>query len=75
MVQNRKVSILHDMAKIAIKYDNIVPYGGIFYAMNEFKRTGLDKLVDCRLNVRCANYGYTTLLFRRNGSVSQGNGR
>ena len=26
--------------------------------MNEFKRTGLDKLVDGRLNVRCANYGY-----------------
>ena len=24
------------MAKVAIKYDNIVPYGGIFYAMNEF---------------------------------------
>ena len=46
------------MAKIAIKYDNIVPYGGIFYAMSEFKRTGLDKLVDGRLNVRCANYGY-----------------
>ena len=46
------------MAKVAIKYDNIVPYGGIFYAMNEFKRTGLDKLVDGRLNLRCANYGY-----------------
>lgn len=46
------------MAKIAIKYDNIVPYGGIFYAMNEFRRTGLGKLVDGRLNVRCANYGY-----------------
>ena len=58
MVQNKKGSILHDMAKIAIKYDNIVPYGGIFYAMNEFKRTGLGKLVDDRLDVRCANYGY-----------------
>ena len=46
------------MAKIAIKYDNIVPYGGIFYAMNEFRRTGLGKLVDGRLNVRCANYGF-----------------
>ena len=39
------------MAKVAIKYDNIVPYGGIFYAMNEFRRTGLGKLVDGRLNV------------------------
>ena len=46
------------MAKVAIKYDNIVPYGGIFYAMNEFKRAGLGKLVDGRLNLRCANYGY-----------------
>ena len=46
------------MAKVAIKYDNIVPYGGIFYAMNEFKRAGLDKLVDGRLNLRCAIYGY-----------------
>ena len=24
------------MAKVAIKYDKIVPYGGNFYAMNEF---------------------------------------
>jgi len=46
------------MAKIAIKYDNIVPYGGNFYAMNEFRRTGLGKLLDGRLDVRFANYGY-----------------
>lgn len=46
------------MAKVAIKYDNIVPYGGIFYAMNEFRRTGLGKLVDGQLDVRCANYGW-----------------
>ena len=26
------------MAKIAIKYENIVPHGGIFYVMDEFKR-------------------------------------
>ena len=45
------------MAKVAIKYDNIVPYSGIFYAMNEFKRAGLDNLVDGRLDLRCANYG------------------
>ena len=29
-----------------------------FYAMNEFRRTGLGKLVDGRLDLRCANYGY-----------------
>ena len=36
----------------------IVPYGGNFHAMNEFRRTGLGKLVDGRLDLRCANYGY-----------------
>lgn len=46
------------MAKLAIKYENIVPYGGIFYVMDEFKRTGLDNLVDSRLGKRCASYGY-----------------
>lgn len=45
------------MAKVAIKYDNIVPYGGFIFAMNEFRRTRLDKLVDGRLDVRCANHG------------------
>lgn len=50
--------ILRSMAKIAIKYENIVPHGGIFYVMDEFKRTGLDKLVDHCLGKRCANYGY-----------------
>lgn len=30
----------------------------IFHAMNEFRRTGLGKLVDGRLDLRCANYGY-----------------
>lgn len=46
------------MVKIAINYDNIVPYGGNFHAMNEFRRTGLGKLVDGRLDLRCALYGY-----------------
>ena len=46
------------MAKVAIKYQNIVPFGGIFFVMEEFKRTGLARLVDSRLNIRCANYGY-----------------
>ena len=30
----------------------------IFHAMNEFRRTGLGKLVDGRLDLRCALYGY-----------------
>ena len=36
----------------------IVPYGGNFHAMNEFWRTGLGTLVDGRLDLRCALYGY-----------------
>ena len=56
--KNKRGKILHGMSKIAIKYDNIVPYGGIFYVMDEFKHTGLGRLVDSCLGVRCANYGY-----------------
>ena len=33
------------MAKIAIKSENITPYGGIFYVMGEFKRTRLGNLL------------------------------
>ena len=39
------------MAEVAIKNDNIVPYGGIFYAMNEFRRTRLGKLAEDEPNV------------------------
>jgi hypothetical protein len=46
------------MAKVAIKYDNIVPDTGICHAMNEFRSTAQSKLVDGRLNVRRANYGF-----------------
>lgn len=46
------------MAKVAIKYENIVPFGGIFYVIEVFKRTGLARLVDSRLNIRCSSYGY-----------------
>ena len=39
------------MAEVAIKNDNIVPYGGIFFAMNEFRRTLLGKLAEDEPNV------------------------
>lgn len=57
VTKQKRSAILHDIPKIAIIYDNIVPYGD-FLCDKEFKRTGLDKLVDSRLKVRCANYGY-----------------
>ena len=44
MVQKQRSKILNDMAKSAIKYDNIVLTMEFFYAMNEFRRTG-SKLV------------------------------
>ena len=46
------------MAKIAIKSENITPYGGIFYVMGEFKRTRIGNLVDSRLGKRCSYYGF-----------------
>ena len=46
------------MAKIAIKSENITPYGGIYYVMGEFKRTrvGNGALEPDQLNA-CGNGG------------------
>ena len=50
------------MAKVAIKYDNIIPYGGIFYAMNDFFH--VDSADDrwraarCLVGFRAARRGY-----------------
>ena len=45
------------MAKVAIKHENLVPFGG-FFCDGNFKRTGLARLKDSTLKVRCASYGY-----------------
>ena len=44
--------------KIAIKSDNITPFGGIFYAMDEFSRLGLNSVIDKSLGLRSSYAGY-----------------
>ena len=40
------------MAKIAIKSENITPYGGIFHVMDTFSKLGLGKLIESTLGQR-----------------------
>lgn len=44
--------------KIAIKSNNITPFGGIYLLMDHFSKTGLDKLIDSHLGIRSQSYGY-----------------
>lgn len=44
--------------KIAIKSDSVTPFGGIFYAMDEFRRLGLDSLIDKFFGLRSSFVGY-----------------
>src|SRR5574344_3089830 len=46
------------MTNVAIKNENIIPYGGIFYVMDEFNRTGMERLVYSRPGLRCDNHCY-----------------
>lgn len=34
------------LTKIAIKSDSVTPFGGIFYAMDELSRLGMNALID-----------------------------
>ena len=45
------------MTKIAIQSDKITPFGGIFWAMQQFDRS-LSQVIDSILRVRCKFYGY-----------------
>src|SRR5574344_377007 len=40
------------MVKIAIKSENITPYGGIFHVMDTFSKLGLGKLIESTLGQR-----------------------
>ena len=44
-----------DMAKVAIKSENITSFGGIFYVMDMFSRLGLEKLIDSSLGTSVYN--------------------
>ena len=43
MVQNKKAKI-SDMAKVAIKSENITSFGGIYHVMDVFSKLGFEKL-------------------------------
>lgn len=50
--------------KIAIKSGSMTPFGGLFYAMDEFSRLGLDNLIDKYLGLRssCIGYQYSEII-------------
>ena len=45
VVQNKKAKI-SDMAKVAIKRENITSFGGIYHVMDVFSRLGFEKLTE-----------------------------
>lgn len=46
------------MTKITIKSDSVTPFGGIFYAIDEFSRLGMSTLIDKSLGLRSSYAGY-----------------
>lgn len=46
------------MTKIAINSDSITPFGGIFYAMDEFSPLKMNTLADKTLGLRSCYLGY-----------------
>ena len=45
------------MAKVAIKYEKLSPFGGIFPIMEQFD-SNLSSVIDSTLGMRCRLYGY-----------------
>ena len=45
VVQNKKAKI-SDMAKVAIKSENITSFGGIYHVMDVFSKLGFEKLTE-----------------------------
>ena len=47
------------MAKVNIKSEKIIPFGGIYYASKDFYALSLDKVINGTLGVRSSTYnGY-----------------
>lgn len=47
------------MAKVNIKSEKIIPFGGIYYASKAFYALSLDKVINGTLGVRSSTYnGY-----------------
>lgn len=57
-------ALVHMTTKIAIKSGSMTPFGGIFYAMDEFSRLGLDNLIGKSLGLRspCIGYQYSEII-------------
>jgi hypothetical protein len=47
------------MTKVQKISKNITPFAGVFYANDEFKRSGLRKLIDNHLGIRISTKGYS----------------
>ena len=53
------------MTKVAIKYENITPFGGIYHVMDVFSKLGLEKLAESVLGVRGSSgkaFGYGSII-------------
>ena len=51
------------MAKVNIKSEKIIPFGGIYYASKAFYAFSLDKVINGTLGVRSSTYnGYQFLV-------------
>ena len=63
--RNPNIQNCSDMAKVAIKSENITSFGGIFLIMDIFSRLGLEKLIDSSLGTRGLNgkaYSYSNII-------------
>jgi len=45
-------------AKIALKNEKVIPFGGIYYVMDEIDRLGICSQIDSHLGLRIKNFGY-----------------
>ena len=65
VLRNPNIQNCSDMAKVAIKSENITSFGGIFHVMDIFSRLGLEKLIDSSLGTRGLNgkaYPYSDII-------------
>jgi hypothetical protein len=47
------------MTKVQLISKNITPFAGVFYVNDEFKNSGLSKLIDSQLGIRSSTKGYS----------------
>ena len=52
VLRDKPIYRITDMAKVAIKNENITSFEGIFHVMDTFPKLGLEKLIDSTLGQR-----------------------